>query len=92
MPTDEDAQVVKALAGRSGSQSRRGPKTDAGKARVSINALTHGISSTRLVVPGESSTDGRRTVGPSLKPSRPQGRSKQLWPSAWRRPTGGYDA
>jgi hypothetical protein len=35
-------------------QGRRGPKTTAGKARVAVNALTHGISSTRPVVPGES--------------------------------------
>src|SRR5712691_8312453 len=33
---------------------RRGPKTVAGKARIALNALTHGIASTRLVVPGES--------------------------------------
>src|SRR2546428_6547341 len=74
MPTDEDAQVVKALAGRSGSPSRRGPKTAAGKARVSINALTHGISSTRLVVSGESSTEWathRRTFVEALAPAGP---------------------
>jgi len=72
MPTHEDAQVVKVLAGRSGSPSGRGPKTPAGKARVSINALTHGISSTRLVVPGESSTEWetyRRTVVEALAPA-----------------------
>jgi len=72
MSTHEDAQVVKALAGRSGSPSRRGPKTAAGKARVSNNALTHGISSTRLVVPGESSTEWethRRTVVEALTPA-----------------------
>src|SRR5713101_7917683 len=74
MPTDENAQVVKVLAGRSGSPSRRGPKTAAGKARVSINALTHGISSTRLVVPGESSTEWethRRTFVEALAPAGP---------------------
>lgn len=32
---------------------RRGPKTDAGKARIAGNALTHGVTSTRLVVLGE---------------------------------------
>src|SRR5713101_9919404 len=74
MPTHEDAQVVKVLAGRSGSPSGRGPKTPAGKARVSINALTHGISSTRLVVPGESSTEWetyRRTFIEALAPAGP---------------------
>src|SRR6266849_8683027 len=74
MPTHEDDQVVKALAGRSGSPSRRGPKTAAGKARVSINALTHGISSTRMVVSGESSTEWathRRTFVEALAPAGP---------------------
>src|SRR2546422_8776003 len=36
---------------------RRGPKTPAGKAKVSNNAITHAISSTRLIVPGEDSAD-----------------------------------
>jgi len=39
---------------RPGARSRRrGPTTAVGKARVSLNALTHGMSSTRRVVPGE---------------------------------------
>ncbi len=38
---------------RSRRPQRRGPKTVAGKARIALNALTHGIASTRLVVPGE---------------------------------------
>ena len=36
---------------------RRGPKTAAGKARIALNALTHGITSARLVVPGERPED-----------------------------------
>jgi len=31
-------------------------RTAAGKARISLNAITHGISSTRHIVPGESTT------------------------------------
>ena len=74
MPTHEDTHVVKAMAGRSASPPRRGPKTAAGKVRISINALTHGISSTRLVVPGESSTEWethRRAFVEALAPAGP---------------------
>jgi hypothetical protein len=42
---------------RSLPPQRRGPKTDAGKARVALNALTHGVTSARLVVPGERRED-----------------------------------
>ena len=54
--TLDGAEVAQSSAVRSGSPRRRGPKTTAGKARIALNAITHGISSTRLVVPGESST------------------------------------
>ena len=72
MPTREDDQGVSALAGQSGSPSRHGPKTAAGKARVSNNALTHGISSTRLVVLGESDAEWeahRRAILEALAPA-----------------------
>jgi len=39
---------------RSPRPQRRGPKTVAGKARIALNALTHGVTSPRLVVAGES--------------------------------------
>jgi hypothetical protein len=52
----QDAERANIHRARSGSR-RRGPKTAAGKVRVSLNALTHGISSTQLVVPGESTTE-----------------------------------
>ena len=69
----EDAERTNTHRARSGSR-RRGPKTAAGKARVSLNALTHGISSTRLVVPGERSTDWetyRRNIVDALAPVGP---------------------
>ena len=53
---------------------RRGPKTQAGRARVGVNAITHGLSSLRSVVPGESSTDWelhRRTIVDALAPVGP---------------------
>ncbi len=59
---------------RSPRHQRRGPRTTAGRARVALNALTHGISSARLVVPGESFTDWetyRRAIVRALAPARP---------------------
>ncbi len=56
------------------SARRRGPNTEAGKARVSLNALTHGISSARLVLPGGSLTDWetyRCAIVGTLAPARP---------------------
>ena len=53
---------------------RRGPKTAAGKARIGLNALTHGISSARLVVPGESPTEWemyRQAIVDALVPTGP---------------------
>ncbi len=53
---------------------RRGPKTVAGKARVSLNALTHGVTSARLVVPGERREDWaahRRRILDDLAPVGP---------------------
>jgi len=53
---------------------RRGPKSAAGRARVGINAITHGLSSQRLVVPGESLTDWeshRRSIVDALVPEGP---------------------
>ena len=69
-----DAEVVQGNAIPLGSRRRRGPKTPAGKARVALNAITHGISSTRLVVPGESSTESethRRAFVDALAPAGP---------------------
>jgi hypothetical protein len=56
------------------SPRRRGPKTAAGKARVSLNAITFGIFSVRPVVPGESSREWeshRHAIVGSLAPASP---------------------
>ncbi len=53
---------------------RRGPTTPAGKARVSGNAVTHAMSSTRLVVAGESAVEAeayRRMIVDDLAPVGP---------------------
>jgi hypothetical protein len=61
-------------AGQSAPPRRRGPKTAAGKARVGLNAITHGIASARLVVPGESPTEwemSRQGIVDALGPAGP---------------------
>src|SRR5262249_7613982 len=55
-PAEQPTQAS-APSGASRSRSRRGPKTAAGKKKVSENALTHGLSSARLIVLGEDSAD-----------------------------------
>jgi hypothetical protein len=71
----EDPDVVPGSnSGQSGRPQRRGPKTAAGKARVGLNALTHGIASARLVVPGESPTEwelSRQGIVDALGPAGP---------------------
>jgi len=69
----DDLDVVPGRnAGQSAQPQRRGPKTAAGRARVGLNALTHGIASARLVVPGESSTEwevSRQAIVDALAPA-----------------------
>ncbi len=60
--------------GRSARPQRRGPKTAVGKARVALNALSHGISSARVVVPGESPAEwemSRQGIVDALAPAGP---------------------
>src|SRR5262249_29045932 len=68
---EEQPTQASAPSGASRSRSRRGPKTAAGKKKVSENALTHGLSSARLIVLGEASADWethRRRVVENLAP------------------------
>jgi hypothetical protein len=61
-------------AGQFARPQRRGPKTPAGKARVGLNAISHGIASARLVVPGESATEwegSRQAMVDALAPAGP---------------------
>ena len=85
----EDAEVVNGNAIPPGSRRRRGPKTSAGKARVARNAITHGASCSRLLVPGESSNEWethRRAFVEDLSPEGPVGTAlaeHAAW-AAWR--------
>jgi hypothetical protein len=61
-------------AGQLARPQRRGPKTPAGKARVGLNAISHGLVSARLVVPGESATEwegSRQAMVDALAPAGP---------------------
>lgn len=77
---------------------RRGPKTAAGKARIGLNALTHGISSARLVVPGESATEwegSRQAMVDALAPVGPVERAlaERAATAVWRlRRVAAYEA
>ncbi len=73
-PAEDLAVAQGRHAGRSARPQRRGPKTAAGRARIGLNALTHGISSARLVVPGESPTEWqmyRQAIVDALVPTGP---------------------
>jgi hypothetical protein len=71
----EDSDIAPGSnAEQSARPQRRGPKTTAGRARIGLNALTHGISSARLVVPGESTTEwegSRQAIVDALAPAGP---------------------
>jgi hypothetical protein len=71
----EDSDIAPGSnAEQSARPQRRGPKTAAGRARIGLNALTHGISSARLVVPGESTTEwegSRQAIVDALAPAGP---------------------
>jgi len=72
LPTS--AEIRQLDPARRRSPRRRGPKTGAGKARVSLNAITFGISSVRPVVPGESSSEWethRHAIVGDLAPAGP---------------------
>jgi hypothetical protein len=67
-------EVVQVNALGSRAPRRRGPKTAAGRARISQNAITHGISSTRPLLPGESSTawaENHSAIVEALAPEGP---------------------
>ncbi len=44
-------------ANRTNSESSTGPKTEAGKAKSSLNAFKHGLASGKLIIEGESRED-----------------------------------
>jgi hypothetical protein len=86
------AEVLPLDTGRPRLQRRRGPKTTAGKERVAVNALTHGISSTRPVVPGERRDAWDTHLRAIVDALAPAGPLETSWPSARRRRSGAYGA
>src|SRR4051794_1053648 len=45
--------TAKAAANKANATHSRGPRTAAGKARSSRNAVTHGLTAARFLIPGE---------------------------------------
>src|ERR1043166_2195538 len=63
-----------AATGGSGPRGKRGPKTAAGKEKVSLNAVTNGLTSRRPILLGENRTDWdlfRQAVIDELAPDAP---------------------
>ena len=61
----------KMQANRVNAKKSTGPRTDEGKAAVSMNALTHGLTAKSLVIPGERKkdlVDLRENLAKDLRP------------------------
>ena len=61
-------------SGGPGPRGKRGPKTAAGKEKVSLNAVKNGLTSVRPILPGECSADWdafRRAIIDDLAPVGP---------------------
>ena len=57
-----DTQDAIVTRNRQNATHSTGPKTAGGKARSSMNAVKHGLTSTAVIVPGEGSQDGAEIV------------------------------
>src|SRR5262245_39371856 len=72
-PSTSSAAIRLLDTARPRSPRRRGPGTPAGKARVAVNPVTHGITSIRPVVPGESSNDWESHCRAIVEDRAPEG-------------------
>jgi hypothetical protein len=77
-------------ANREGARKSTGPRTAAGKARAALNARKHGIFSTAVVLPGESSELYRSLLKGFVETFQPQGQLEkdlviELADNRWRR-------
>ena len=73
-PSEQPPTEAAPPSGGSGPRRKRGPKTAAGKAKVSLNPVTHGLTSVRPILPGECSADWdafRRAIIDDLAPVGP---------------------
>lgn len=71
------------------AQHSTGPKTEAGKRKSSLNALRHGLSSDRVILPSESAEDYEEHLQSFIGEYRPQGATEShlvqvLADTAWR--------
>ena len=67
MPAKKPTSAAKIRANRANAQKSTGPKTAAGKARSSRNALKHGILSELLVIAPSSGKETRRRYNTLLR-------------------------
>lgn len=63
----------KKAANRANAQKSTGPRTDAGKARASLNAISHGLSSARAVLPDEDADEYARSIRELEADMKPRG-------------------
>jgi len=87
--TTGDASTDRAATNRANSQHSTGPRTEAGKLRSSLNALTHGLTSRTVLLPSEDPADHERHVQDFLDEYKPQGPTErqlvqEMIDTAWR--------
>lgn len=80
-PDDRPPKPVsekKRAANRANARKSTGPKTEAGKARVSLNALTHGLTASAAVLPFENEDHFEKFAAALRADLRPRGFVQEL--------------
>jgi hypothetical protein len=82
------ASQAKIDANRQNAQKSTGPRTPSGKAIASMNAVKHGLSSRKPIIPGENEADFARFTSEWVAELRPFGAherllAEQIIMSAW---------
>ena len=84
MEREQGSSPAKLAANRSNALQSTGPRTPAGKARSSKNALRHGVYSVLPVVPGlEWNEDWDTHRAGILKSLAPEAPLRKRWRSGW---------
>jgi len=80
---------IRVISNRANAQLSTGPKTEAGKAASSQNAIRHGLTSKQVVIPGEDPAEydaHRADLIETLQPANPieAGLVEELAANSWR--------